>query len=114
LKSVFTRTTEKMIKGRKQMVTKFYTPLASSDKLHFDELMMFALYYTNTISYIVIVLAHWSNNPRIDMLLHSDTLSWLWANKSLFILLNVSWRVLLIFTCFEICVHTNHGKNDKR
>lgn len=29
-KSVFTRTTEKMIKGRKQMVTKFYTPLASS------------------------------------------------------------------------------------
>jgi dihydrofolate reductase len=27
-------------------------------------------------SWIFIVLAHWNNSPRIDMLPHSDTLSW--------------------------------------
>jgi hypothetical protein len=31
---------------------------------------------TNTLSWIFTVLAHWNNSPRIDMSLHSDTLSW--------------------------------------
>jgi hypothetical protein len=28
------------------------------------------------MSLIFIVLAHWNNSPRVDMSLHSDTLSW--------------------------------------
>jgi hypothetical protein len=36
----------------------------------FNELMMrSALYYTNTLSWISILLAHWNNCPAIDMLL---------------------------------------------
>jgi len=34
-----------------------------------DMMMMHALYYIT----ILIVLAHWNNSPRIDMLLHSVT-----------------------------------------
>jgi len=35
----------------------------------------------------IIVLAHWKNIPRIDMLPYSDTLSWFRANQSLLVLL---------------------------
>ena len=38
------------------------------NKLIFNEMMMkSALYYTNTLSWIFILLAHWNNSPRIDM-----------------------------------------------
>jgi hypothetical protein len=50
-----------------------------------------ALYQTNTLSWIFIVLAHWNNIPRIDMLPHSDTLSWFRANQSLLFLLIAAW-----------------------
>jgi hypothetical protein len=39
------------------------------------------------------VLAHWNNNPQVDMLPHSDTLSWFWANQSLLFLLNTVYLV---------------------
>ena len=34
------------------------------------------------------MLADWNNNPRVDMLLHSDTLFWFQADQSLLLLLN--------------------------
>ena len=38
------------------------------NELIFNEMMVrSALYKTNTLSWICIVLAHWNNNPRIDM-----------------------------------------------
>jgi hypothetical protein len=43
------------------------------------------------LSWILIVLTHWSNSQRVDTFvvsLHPDTLSWLWGNPSLFFLLN--------------------------
>ena len=58
------------------------------NKLIFNEMMMrSALFYTNTPSWIFIVLAHW-NSPWVDMSLHSDTLFWFWANQSLLFLLS--------------------------
>jgi hypothetical protein len=33
---------------------------------------------------------HWNNSPRIDMSLHSNTLSWFRANQSLLFLLNAA------------------------
>jgi hypothetical protein len=33
----------------------------------------------------------WNNSPSIDMLPHSDTLSWFRANQSLLFLLNTAW-----------------------
>jgi len=58
-------------------------------KLYFNNMMMVpVLYYTNTLSPIIIVLAHWNNSPGINMSLHSDTLSWFRANQSLLFLLN--------------------------
>ena len=36
-----------------------------------------------TLSWIFTVLGHWSNSWRVDMSLHSDTLSWFLANQSL-------------------------------
>jgi hypothetical protein len=40
------------------------------------------------------VLVHWNNSPRVDMLLHSDTLFWFRAIQSLLFLLNTN---LLLF-----------------
>jgi len=33
-----------------------------------------ALVYTNTLSWVIIVLTHGNNSPLVDMSLHSDTL----------------------------------------
>ena len=61
------------------------------NKLIFNEMMMrAALFYTNTLSWIFIVLAHWNNKPRVDMSLHSDTLFWFRTNQSLLFLLNAA------------------------
>ena len=41
------------------------------NKLIFNEMMIRStLYWTNTVCWIFIVLAHWNNSPRIDMLHH--------------------------------------------
>jgi len=57
------------------------------NKIIFNEMMMkSSLYKTNTLSWIFIVLAHWNNSLQIDMLSHSDTLSWFRANQSLLFL----------------------------
>ena len=46
-----------------------------------DEEFRFVLFVLDQqLSWIFIVLPHWSNNPQIDMSPHSDTLSWFWAN----------------------------------
>ena len=59
------------------------------NKLMFKEMMMwFALYTTNTLCWIFIVLIHWANSPRIVMPPHSDKLSWFRANQSLPFLLS--------------------------
>ena len=59
------------------------------NKLIFNAMMMrFALFWTNTLSWIFIVLAHWNNSPRIAKSPHSDTLSWFRPNQSLLFLLN--------------------------
>ena len=45
--------------------------MAWYEQVKFDEMItMFALYKTNTLSWIIIVLAHWNNSPRLDMSLH--------------------------------------------
>ena len=49
-----------------------------------------ALYLTDTLSRIFIVLAHWSNRPQEDMSPHSDTLYWSQADQSLLLLLNAA------------------------
>ena len=65
--------------------------LYHGDKLIINEMMMMsALFYTNTLSWIFIVLAHWNNSPWVDMSLHSDTLFWFRANQSLLFLLNAA------------------------
>ena len=62
------------------------------NKLIFNEMMMrSSLFYTYTLSWIFIVLAHWNNSLRVDMSLHSDTLFWIQANQSFFFLLNDAW-----------------------
>jgi hypothetical protein len=48
-------------------------------------------YYTNTLSWIFIVLAYWKNSPRVDISLHSDTLFWFRENQSLLLLLNAAY-----------------------
>ena len=48
--------------------------------------MRSTLHKTNTLSYIFIVLAHWSNSRRIYISPHSDTLSWFRTNQFLLFL----------------------------
>jgi hypothetical protein len=55
----------------------------------FNEMVrMSTLYETNIFSWIFKRPAHWNNSPQLDMLLHSDILSWSWANQSSLLLLN--------------------------
>ena len=61
------------------------------NRLIFNGMMhRFALYKTNTLSCIFIVLTHWNNSPWIDMSPHSDTLSWFRSNQYLFFLHNAA------------------------
>jgi len=53
-----------------------------------DMMVRSALFYTNILSWIFIVVTHWNNSPRIDILPHSSTLSWFRANQSLLFLRN--------------------------
>ena len=46
--------------------------------------------YTGSCEPLVIILAHWNNSPKVDMLRHSDTLSGFRANQSLLFLLNAA------------------------
>ena len=55
-----------------------------------ERVMRSALFKTNTLSWIFVVLAHSSNSPRVDMSLHSDTLFWFRVNQSLLFLLNTA------------------------
>ena len=56
-------------------------------KLTFNWMMRFALYYTISLSLRFIVLVHWNNSQWINLLSHSDTLSWFRAKQSLLFLL---------------------------
>ena len=61
------------------------------NKLITNEMMMrSALFLTNTMSWIWIVLAHWNNNPRVEMLLYSDTWFWFRANQYFLFLRNAA------------------------
>ena len=61
------------------------------EQVTFDEMIMIStFYYTNTLSWIFIVWAHWNNSPSVDMSLHLNTLSWFRPNQSLLFLLNTS------------------------
>ena len=63
-----------------------FQPYYGENKLHINEkTVMYTLYM---ISWILIVLAQWNKSLQVDMLLHSDTLSWFWAKQSLLLFCN--------------------------
>ena len=67
------------------------------NKLIFIEMMMrSALFLTNTLNMIFILLAHWNNSPRVDMSFHTYTLFWFRANQSLLFLLNAATNTKFI------------------
>jgi len=51
------------------------------------------LYKTFTLSWIFIVLKHRNNSPQVNMSLHSDTISRIWVNRSLLLLLKALYLV---------------------
>jgi hypothetical protein len=69
----------------------FYFTMYKID-FNFDcEIVIFRIFnelMTYRFSWSLIALAHWSN--RNQMLPHSDTLSWFWANQSLLFLFNAA------------------------
>ena len=62
------------------------------NKLSVNEMMMTSALYT--LNWIFVKLAHWNNNPQVDMSVHSNTLSWFRANQYLFFLTKNSVVVL--------------------
>ena len=62
-----------------------------AENLIFNEMMMkSALYLTNILSWIFIVLGHWDNSSRVDMSLHSDILFWFRGNPYELLLLKAA------------------------
>ena len=53
-----------------------YSAISWREKDTFFYEMIIRCLLCTRFSWIFIVLAHWNNNPGIDMLFHSDTLSW--------------------------------------
>ena len=49
---------------------------------HMQRLIYTTLVTALALDFLFIVLPHWSNGSRVDMPLHSDTLSWLRTNQS--------------------------------
>ena len=66
---------------------------ALSAKWAIDQLIQWWL-YRNTLSWIFVVLAHWTNRKRVGMSLHLDMLSWLRANQYISMLLHVNGMCL--------------------
>ena len=64
------------------------------NKLYFDDddddVHIVLDHLTNTLSWILIVLAHWNNRPPENMSRHLDISFWFQANPSLFFLLNTA------------------------
>ena len=81
------------------------------EQVTFDEMIMLtARYWTNTLSWVFIVLEHWNKHLRIDMSLHSNTLSWFWTIKSFLYLLNAAFLtekqqipILYSLVCLDRC-----------
>ena len=64
-----------------------------TDKFHFDELIIIPpLYYTNTLSWLFIVIAHCNISPCVAMWLLLDVLFWFKDNK--FFASTPKWCVL--------------------
>jgi hypothetical protein len=57
------------------------------------------------LNWIFILPAHWNNSPRVDMSLHSDTLSLFRANQSLLILLTAACLVEEQLTPIHFNIH---------
>jgi len=84
------------------------------NKSIFNEMMMrSALYSTNTLSWIFIVLAHWNNSPQAHMSAHSYTLSWFWANPSSFCILSGE-AININFLAFGLTGSWSHDLPDSR
>ena len=91
-----TNTTAPILNGRVEWVSycclapneqEFNYIVAKTNYVWWDDVS--ALYQTNKMSWIFIVLADWSaHSPRVDMFLQQDTLFWFLANQSLLLLLN--------------------------
>jgi len=64
----------------------------------FDEMMMM----TATIP-----TYSWNNSPRVDILPHSDTLSWFWTNQSYML------HAQQIIYQFQSLVSPNRGSNSR-
>ena len=79
-----------------KIICPFDFDITRFDYVRSKHLRTFQLYHGennlifNTLIYIFIVLAHWNNSLRIDMLLHFDTLSWFRANQSWLCVLNTA------------------------
>jgi hypothetical protein len=75
---------------RKSVFDIYFTEFGAALKTVLPVLFKYCYKLTNTLSWILIVLAHWNNSPRVDMSLHSDTLFWFRANQYLLFLLNAA------------------------
>jgi len=64
-----------------------FSSISWREQVTFSEIVIVALYKTNTLNWIVIVLAHWNNRPLVDMSFHLDTLSRFRAKPSLHLIL---------------------------
>ena len=62
-----------------------FSAILRREQVTFDEEIMRP---TLLVSFLNVVLAHWNNNPWVDMLLHFDKVSQFRVNQSLLFLLN--------------------------
>ena len=72
-----------------------------------------ASHWTNTVSWIFIVLVHWTTCPQEDRSTHSDTLFWFWTNQTLLLLFSTAYlRPESIFglTRLELMIYHIQGK----
>jgi hypothetical protein len=76
----------------------------------YEIMMRSALYKTNMLSWVFIVLAHWNNSPQIDISPYSYTLSWFRANQSRSFSLMLFDSKIIHFLMFLWVISLTEGK----
>ena len=92
-----------------------YSAISWRKQAIFNEMTIHCLLCTrSTHCWIFLVLVHWNTSLWVDLSLHPETLTWIWANQSLLMFLNtVSGAIhtnLIVFGLIRPTIYYTWGK----
>ena len=92
-----------------------YSAISWRKQAIFNEMTIHCLLCTrSTHCWIFLVLVHWNTSLWVDLSLHPETLTWIWANQSLLMFLNTASGAihtnLIVFGLIRPTIYYTWGK----